>query len=79
MFAAAAGDGVAAGGTATGSDDGEKRQRGSDKGYDESRYTIGLNYWLGPSTVLKTAYQFDDRSHGSQNQNAILIQAAMGF
>ena len=54
-------------------------QKKTPVGYDESRYTIGLNYWLGPSTVLKTAYQFDDRSHGSQNQNAILIQAAMGF
>ena len=47
--------------------------------FDETRYTVGLNYWLGPSTVLKAAYQFDNRNRGNQGQNAILIQAAMGF
>lgn len=50
--------------------------------FDENRWTFGLNYWLGPSTVVKAAYQFGDRStpgEGSDNVNAILFQAAMGF
>ena len=55
------------------------RQKDTPVGFDESRYTIGLNYWLGASAVLKAAYQFDDRSRGNPSQDAILIQAAMGF
>lgn len=51
-------------------------------GFDEKRWTFGLNYWLGPSTVIKAAYQFGDRrvpGEGKENVNAILLQAAMGF
>ena len=50
--------------------------------YDEHRLTFGLNYWLGSSTVVKAAYQFGDRTtpgQGSENINAILFLAAMGF
>ena len=50
--------------------------------FDEKRWTFGLNYWLGPSTVVKAAYQFGDRrvpGEGKENVNAILLQAAMGF
>ena len=49
---------------------------------DETRWTLGLNYWLGSSTVIKAAYQFGDRTtpgEGRENVNAILFQAAMGF
>lgn len=51
-------------------------------GDDPERCTIGLNYWLGPSTVLKAAYQFnlsDTDGNGGRDGNAILFQASMGF
>ncbi len=56
--------------------------RGAPEAFDEQRWTLGLNYWLGPSTVIKAAYQFGDRrtpGEGRENVNAILLQAAMGF
>ncbi len=49
---------------------------------DEVRWTVGLNYWLGPSTVLKAGYEFIRRNGGESgnvNGNALLFQAAMGF
>lgn len=45
---------------------------------EETRWTIGLNYWLSPSTVLKAAYEWD-LPNGEPNRNALLIQTAMGF
>ena len=54
----------------------------AESGFDEQRWTLGLNYWLGSSTVIKAAYQFGDRrtpGEGRENVNAILFQAAMGF
>lgn len=54
----------------------------AETGFDEKRWTIGLNYWLGSSTVIKAAYQFGDRTtpgEGRANVNAFLFQAAMGF
>lgn len=51
-------------------------------GDNPERFTIGLNYWLGPSTVLKAAYQFnlsDTDGNGARDGNALLFQAAMGF
>ena len=50
--------------------------------FDEERWTIGLNYWLGQSTVIKAAYQFGHRDHeetSRENVDSFLIQAAMGF
>jgi len=44
----------------------------------ETRWTLGLNYWLSPSTVLKAAYEWDQPS-GEPNRNALFIQTAMGF
>jgi hypothetical protein len=55
------------------------QQKNAPGGFDENRYTVGLNYWLGSSAVLKAAYQFDERTRGEPEQNAILIQAAFGF
>lgn len=49
---------------------------------DEEQWTVGLNYWLGDSTVLKGAYEFIHRSGGESgdfNGNALIFQAAMGF
>src|SRR6201993_5261880 len=44
----------------------------------ETRWTIGLDYWLSPSTVIKAAYEWD-KTNGEPNKNALLLQAAMGF
>lgn len=54
----------------------------AETGFDEQRWTFGLNYWLTPSTVFKAAYQFGDRKTpgtGTESVNAFLLQAAMGF
>ena len=54
-------------------------QKDTPVGYDESRYTVGLNYWLTPKTVFKAAYQIDDKSEGAQNNSGVLVQFATGF
>jgi len=48
-------------------------------GFNEERYTIGLNYWLSPMTVFKAAYQFDRRDHHEEDNNGVLLQFATGF
>lgn len=48
-------------------------------GFDEQRWTFGLNYWPTPSTVIKAAYEVDDKNGGARDQNAFLMQAAVGF
>ena len=45
---------------------------------EETRWTLGLNYWLSPSTVLKAAYEWD-KPNGEPNRNALFFQTAMGF
>jgi hypothetical protein len=45
---------------------------------EETRWTLGLDYWVSPSTVLKAAYEWD-KPNGERNKNALLFQAAMGF
>jgi hypothetical protein len=45
---------------------------------DEDRYTLGIDYWVGPSTALKLAYEWTDL-HGQPNANAVVVQAVMGF
>src|SRR5437660_9577276 len=45
---------------------------------EEERWTLGLDYWLSPSTVVKAAYEWDN-PQGERNKNALLLQAAMGF
>ena len=44
----------------------------------ETRWTLGLNYWLSPSTVVKAAYEWD-KPTGERNRNALFFQTAMGF
>lgn len=56
--------------------------RGAPTSVDESRWTIGLNYWLSPSVVAKVAYQFDDTDDPldeKRDTDAVLAQVAMGF
>ena len=49
-------------------------------GTDETRYTVGLNYWLGSSTVFKTAYEFDRQSgRNADPHNSVLVQFVTGF
>ena len=54
-------------------------QRNTPGGFDEKRWTFGLNYWLTPSTVIKLAYEVDSKNGGGENQNAILLQVGTGF
>jgi hypothetical protein len=44
----------------------------------DQRATLGIDYWLGPSTVIKAAYVFDDPKAGPRH-NGVFIQAAVGF
>src|SRR6266513_647731 len=46
-------------------------------GFDEQRWTLGLNYWLTPSTVIKAAYEFDDKNGGARDQDAFMMQVAV--
>jgi hypothetical protein len=48
-------------------------------GFDEQRWTLGLNYWLTPSAVIKAAYEFDDKNGGFRDQDAFMLQVAVGF
>ena len=49
-------------------------------GVNETRYTVGLNYWLGQSTVFKAAYEFDGQSGPeAERHNAVLLQFVTGF
>ena len=55
---------------------------GSPAELDQRRWTVGLNYWLGASTVVKAAYQFGEQedAHGDKDSfDGVLFQAAMGF
>lgn len=46
---------------------------------DRNRWTLGLNYWLGNSTVCKLSYQLDDRQDSTENIDVFLFQVAIGF
>ena len=56
-----------------------QNQRGTPGGYEERRWTVGLDYWLTPSTVFKVAYEWDSKSNGFPGQNAFMLQVATGF
>jgi hypothetical protein len=47
-------------------------------GEHESRVTLGVDYWLTPYCVLKTAYEVDQKKVGP-NQNAFIIQLGYGL
>ena len=47
--------------------------------FDEQRWTLGLNRWFGPSTVVKFAYEIDNRDNGEKDRDAFLAQFAIGF
>lgn len=47
-------------------------------GTTEQRYTVGLDYWLNPQTVIKAAYEWD-RIKGGGGENAFQIQVGIGL
>ncbi|MEP6698852.1 MAG: hypothetical protein ABJB09_03900 [Verrucomicrobiota bacterium] len=48
-------------------------------GFDEERWSFGLDYWVTPSTVIKASYEIDNKNGGARDQNAFLLQVATGF
>jgi len=48
-------------------------------GFDEERWSFGLDYWLSPSTVIKAAYELDNKNGGARDQDAFMLQVAVGF
>ena len=44
----------------------------------EERWSLGLNYWLGPGVVVKAAYEWDN-AHDEPNRDAWFLQVATGF
>ncbi|HEX7518141.1 MAG TPA: hypothetical protein VF345_12760 [Chthoniobacterales bacterium] len=48
-------------------------------GFDEQRWSFGLDYWLTSSTVIKAAYELDNKNAGARDQDAFMLQVAVGF
>ena len=46
---------------------------------DRNQYTIGINYYLYPSTVLKFAYEINSEVHKSLHDNLFMVQFATNF
>ena len=44
----------------------------------EQRFTTGLDYWVDAKTVVKVAYECDEKPH-DQGASAFLFQVAVGF
>ncbi len=51
---------------------------GAPDAFDQERWTIGVNYWLNPSTVLKIAYEHTEID-GGDDFDAIKAMFAIGF
>ncbi|MDP9172872.1 MAG: hypothetical protein M3O30_03290 [Planctomycetota bacterium] len=47
-------------------------------GEHESRWTFGVDYWVTPYCVVKTAYEIDQKKI-APNQNAFIIQVGFGL
>ena len=48
-------------------------------GFDEDRWTVGLNYWLTSTSVVKGAYQFDHQNGSGSSADAFMFQFVTGF
>ena len=48
-------------------------------GFDEERWSFGLDYWVTSSAVIKAAYEVDNKNGGAPDQNAFMLQVAVGF
>jgi hypothetical protein len=47
-------------------------------GQHESRWTLGIDYWLTSYCVVKAAYEIDQRKVG-ENQNSFIMQVGIGL
>lgn len=52
---------------------------GAPESTDQSRWTFGLNYWTGASSVFKLAYRMDDRDAPGTSVDAVMFQWAVGL
>jgi len=52
---------------------------GAPEGTDQSRWTVGVNFWAAASSVFKLAYRIDDTSAPGMDSNAVLFQWAVGL
>ena len=54
------------------------RPSGAPENEDMERWSVGLNYWVNPSTVLKFTYEHLNVD-GQPGQDAFLAMFAVGF
>jgi len=47
-------------------------------GEHESRWTLGIDYWVTSYVVVKTAYEIDQKKIGA-DQNAFILQVGVGL
>ena len=47
-------------------------------GIDRDQLTLGIDYWILPSVVLKAAYVFDD-AHGADDADGFFLEVGAGF
>jgi hypothetical protein len=40
---------------------------------------VGLDYWITPAIVFKTAYEWDHNDNGGVNQSGFLAQLGFGL
>jgi hypothetical protein len=46
---------------------------------DRNQYTMGINYYLYPSTILKLAYEINSEVHTNLHDNVVMMQFATNF
>jgi hypothetical protein len=46
---------------------------------DRNQYTIGVNYYFYPTTILKFAYEINSETHGTLKDNIFMMQFATNF
>jgi hypothetical protein len=46
---------------------------------DRNQYTLGINYYLYASTILKFAYEINSEIHGNLHDNVFMMQFATNF
>ena len=47
-------------------------------GIDRDQLTLGIDYWILPSVVLKAAYMFDD-ARGADDADGFFLEVGAGF
>jgi len=52
---------------------------GAPTSFDENRVTLGLDYWMSPSSVAKIAYRIDNKNGTWADEDAFFVQMAFGF